>query len=256
MADKEQVRAPRSERKLEQRTHSTVSGPASATHSSLSSDSSELLESASPKVVEALRYLVAREQLGDQSSFPARLAVVSAMKGEGVTTVSQTLASMIAHDLEAKVCWVDLNFSADESGTTALGERHPRLVDVLTQRCRLDAAFEATSNERLTFLRAGSAPRSRRPVLARSTMLDDVFEQLDHLFQYVVLDIPAVLTSSESLALLRHARAYLMVVKHASTTIPQVRATAEELRTIPSLGVVLNQFEPHMPKRLQRLFAL
>jgi Mrp family chromosome partitioning ATPase len=253
MVEKEQARAPRTDRKLERRlAHAASPTPVGSTRQS---DGGELLESTSPKVVEALRYLVAREQLGDQSSFPARLAVVSAMKGEGVTTVSQTLASMIAHDLEAKVCWVDLNFASDES-SAASGERHPRLVDVLTQRCRLEAALEATPNERLTFLRAGSAPRSRRPVLARSTMLDEVFEELDHLFQYVVLDIPAVLTSSESLALLRHARAYLMVVKHGSTTIPQVRSTAEELRTIPSLGVVLNQFEPHMPKRLQRLFAL
>lgn len=250
MSDQDQGRAPRVDRKAERRLHN-----AAVASSSRHADSNELLESSSPRVVEALRYLVAREQLGDQSSFPARLAVVAATSGEGVTTVSQTLASMIAHDLEAKVCWVDLNFASDESNAVG-GDRHPRLVDVLTQRCRLDAAFEATGNERLTFLRAGSAPRSRRPVLARSTVLDDVFDQLDHLFQYVVLDIPPVLTSSESLALLRHARAYLMVVRHGTTTIPQVRSTAEELRTIPSLGVVLNQFEPHMPKRLQRLFAL
>lgn len=217
-------------------------------------DDSSLLEATSSKIVESLRYLVAREQLGDQSSFPARLAVVSPVGDEGVTTVSRTLASMMAHDLEAQVCWVDLNFGVDNAEIDE-ADRHPRLADVLNRRCRLEAALEPTSHERLTLLRAGSVPLSRRPVLARSTMLEDVFEQLDSLFGYVVLDMPPVLTSSESLALLRHARAYLLVARHGVTTMSQIRATSDELRTIPSLGVVLNKYAPQMPIKLQRLFA-
>ena len=213
----------------------------------------EYLDNTSPQVVESLRFLVAREQLGDRNSFPSRLAVVSSVEGEGVTTVSRTLAAMIAHDLEANVCWVDLNFTDIDRDSAA--DSVPHLVDVLSERATIESALEATSNPRLTLLRAGGVSRQRRPVLARSPMLADLFAALDVAFQYVVIDVPPLLASSESLNLVRHARAYLLVVKHGETTIPQVRQASQELRSIPSLGVVLNQFEPHMPSKLQRLFA-
>jgi polysaccharide biosynthesis transport protein len=175
------------------------------------------------------------------------------VEGEGVTTVSRTLAAMIAHDLEANVCWVDLNFTDDSRGAPL--SDHASLADVLSERATIESALEPTSNPRLALLNAGTVARSRRPVLARSPLLTDLFAALDQTFQYVVMDVPPLLASSEALNLVRHARAYLMVVGHGSTTVPQVRRTAQELRSIPSLGVVLNRFQPNMPKRLLRLFA-
>ena len=50
-----------------------------------------------PALVESLRYLVNRFQLGDNIPFSSRLGVLSALHGEGVTTISRVLAAVIAN---------------------------------------------------------------------------------------------------------------------------------------------------------------
>jgi Mrp family chromosome partitioning ATPase len=120
----------------------------------------------------------------------------------------------------------------------------------------LDSVLVETSNPLLSLLPAGATPRSRRAVLARSSGLDLVLAKLDASFDHLVFDVPPVLTSSESLPIVYLAQAHLLVVRHGSTTIPQVRDVADRLRAVPSLGVVMNQYRPHMPARLQRLFAV
>ena len=51
------------------------------------------------------------------------------------------------------------------------------------------------------------------------------------------------------------ARPYLLVVRHGVTTTHQVRSAVDELRSIPSVGVVLNHFKSRLPKWLAQLLA-
>ncbi len=211
------------------------------------------LDSVPTALVDSLRYIIGRCELTDETALPPCIAVVSAMHGEGVTTVSRALAATLARDHDSPVCWVDLSWAA--SVATSHDDETPGLFEVLQQREELDDVLQATDDGRLMLLGPGALPREMRHVVARSAQLADLIAELSYSFTYVVLDVPPILASSEGLAMLRYAHAHLLVVRHGVTTIKQVRAATAELEVIPMVGVVLNQFKTRIPKRLRSLLA-
>ena len=74
----------------------------------LTSVTGQPLRSFPGEVIENLRSLVTR--IGKKGEFPARLSLVAALRGEGVTYTTQALAAILANDLSAKVCLIDLNW--------------------------------------------------------------------------------------------------------------------------------------------------
>jgi len=82
-----------------------------------------------------------------------------------------------------------------------------------------------------------------------------VFEELDTMFDYVLIDTPPILVGSSGVAMLRYANSYVMVVRHGQTPVAQVRAAADELQALHSIGVVLNHVSSRIPKRLRRFFT-
>ena len=221
----------------------------------------DLLPSATPllddvpvALAESMRYLVARFQLRDATEFPARLGVTSALHGEGVTTISRTLAAIVAHDLDRRVCWVDLTWPRSSKWVQESRDQ-PGLVDVLTGASTIDDALHVTEDPRLTILSSGLVPAGQRETFARSAALGEVLEDLSDRFDCLIMDSPPVLAGSASLAQLRHASAYILVVRHGVTSTQQIRAATDELTSIPSMGVVLNGYKSKIPKRLSHFFV-
>jgi receptor protein-tyrosine kinase len=206
-------------------------------------------------LAESLHYLVARIQLSDDELLPSPIGVVSALHQEGVTTISQGLASVLAHDLDTSVCWVGLGRNAPARKRKAPPQVPAGVFEVLTHQTSLADALESTGDSRLKMLHAGRTPHETWPSVARSHQLGQLIAELKCSFGLVILDVPPVLAGSEALAILRHAAAQLMVVRHGVTTAQQVRRAAEEIRNVPSLGVVMNQFHSKVPRQLTRLFA-
>ena len=208
-------------------------------------------------VVRSIRYLLYRHELTSGSDpLPQMIAVVSASAGEGVTTVSQSLAHVLAADRGAEVCWVDMGRSSqlppapDRAiqaelqgiGTTvrelpggqALAEPDPSGI-------RLVHASEATRTQR-----SGSA--------SEAAYLDDLLNSIAAQYRYIVFDTPPLLSRVDSIGYLRHAEAYVLVSKQGSTTLNQLRTIAEELRPIPSLGAILNNHRTRTPRFVRRFF--
>ena len=67
---------------------------------------------------EAIRLLLSRYEMSTGTALPSVIAVTSAVGGEGVTTLSRSLASILSSDLDADVCWVDLSWSASQETRT------------------------------------------------------------------------------------------------------------------------------------------
>jgi Mrp family chromosome partitioning ATPase len=217
-------------------------------------DQSPLLDHLPGSLVESLRYLVGRFQLGDTVQFSRRLAVVSALHGEGVTTIARTLAAILASDLEARVCCVDLSWPGQAKSRTP-EVVDPGIYEVVTGKLELATVLQATVDPRLTFLRVGQVPDSQRQALARSPLLGNLFDELDMKFDYMVFDMPPILAGSAGLGLVRYVNSYLLVVRHGVTTTHQVRSAVDELRSIPSVGVVFNRYHSRIPKWLAHLLA-
>jgi Mrp family chromosome partitioning ATPase len=93
-----------------------------------------------------------------------------------------------------------------------------------------------------------------RNALGRSD-LDLAVKELAADYRHVIFDVPPLLSDVSSLGLLRHADAYVLVVRHGSTTMKQVRALAEMLRRVSPLGVVLNDYRTRTPRFVQRFFS-
>src|ERR1700754_613368 len=71
----------------------------------------EVVHVATPPVTESIRYMLARLRL-DGAELPKRLGVTSALRGEGVTYITRSLALVLASDASKNVCIVDLNWAA------------------------------------------------------------------------------------------------------------------------------------------------
>lgn len=207
------------------------------------------------ELVESLRYLLARLEGDGTSTIPERIAFTSALHGEGVTTVSRSLASVLTNDYDRSVCWVGLGQRAlPRRRRTQPDPTPPGLFDVVAGRADFDSVLVRTEDPRLMYLGSGAFGSSERQILARGPQFADVIDRLAARFDHLVLDLPPLLTGSEGLALLRVADAYALVVRHGVTSIPQVKAAAVEARGTQSLGVVLNRFSSKIPKRWSHLF--
>jgi Mrp family chromosome partitioning ATPase len=228
---------------------STVDANSGAIEPSAPRTGSALLDGMPAAVTEPLHYFIARSQMADDAkALPQRIGVTSCTSGDGVTTVARALAAVMVTDLDAKVCLVDL--SARPPSLPGVG-----LSGIVDDGTPVERALLASADERLSVLVAGTDDMQRARTLARSTELGAALTQLDAQFDFVVFDVPPVLEGSDALTLLRHTDGYLLVVRHGVTTVDQIKAVSEELRSLRSLGVVMNQFTTRIPKRLRWFFA-
>jgi Mrp family chromosome partitioning ATPase len=209
---------------------------------------------APPKIAASIRYLVARLQLNDVTGLPVRLALTSAVRGEGVSYVARTLAAVVAHDLERSVCIVDLNWWTSRAPTEPRDDVRG-LADVVDGKATLDDVLVATADSSLWLAPAGDVAVARRPVVAKNPALDQVVDDLARLFDHVVLELPPVLVTSDALTLARLCDAYALVVKQGVTTDHQVQRAVQELSGAVSLGIVLNRSSSRIPQRIARLLA-
>lgn len=208
-----------------------------------------------PEVMAALRYLIYRHELSTGvAQIPQMIAVVGASRGEGVTTVSRSLAEVLALERRSEVCWVDLgqpdlDGPSEERGRTEISRvgdssETPRPPES-NLRAPLVPAWPHTNG-------VGEVVRPG-PFWDRD--LDDWVDDLARRYRHVVFDTPPLLSQADSIGFLRRADAYILVVRQGATSLKQVQRMSEELRSLPSLGAVLNRYRTRTPSSLRRLIA-
>jgi len=197
-------------------------------------------------VTDALRYLLTRTE-----EMPARLAVTSAIHGEGTTTISRTLAALIANDFRQSTCWIDLNWAKSKRARREAGLVDTTIMDVLQGSAPVDSMVMPTSIPGLSFASSGSVAVGHRPMVARSSALRELIDDLGKRFDHIILDLPPVLATSDTLTLGHLADAYLLVVRYGTTPVTQVRGAMHTMAAIPNVGAILNAVETHVPRWLR-----
>jgi Mrp family chromosome partitioning ATPase len=204
---------------------------------------------------EALRGIVNRYELRTGDQLPKSIAVTSSVPNEGVTTVSQALATMIAQETGSFVCWIDCAWLTPDGGNGHHSTR-PNLIDILADQSRILSAFQAAPDlPQLMVLTPGPLPETKRNMIVRSPEFERLLAILAEEFDHVVFDVPPVLAYANGLALLRRSDASLLVVRHRSTTLAQVHRMVEATRPTPNLGIVLNRYRTSIPSSLRRLLG-
>jgi Mrp family chromosome partitioning ATPase len=211
----------------------------------LRSRAGELLHVSLPVVSSTLRATIARLRLADE--LPATLGVVSAMRGEGVTYISRSLALVLANDSGADVCVVDLNWRTPAAWGGTIDTR-PGLADVVRGTASLDDVIVPTAERALSIVPAGRTTLDEVPVFAAGSTLASVLADLGRRFDHLVLDVPALHAAPEALTLAAHADAVAVVVRQGVTAESQVASALDELDGVPVLGVVLNDYSTKVPK--------
>ena len=232
-------------------------------------------------VINSMRHL--ETSLMYKGALPARIAMVAALRQEGVTYTTLALATTLAYDLDVRVCVVDLNWSSPGVRTepppeNTISEIRPRklfrakklksgssaannesenmaiqasgmtgLAAVLMGNATLDEALIQTALPNLMLLPAGNLPPAQRPAMARHDTLKACIKQLSRRFDHILLDVPAILGTSDAIALASLSTACCVVIRQGVTPVSQVRRALDDLKHLSMLGVVLNQARMSLP---------
>src|SRR5919201_2526628 len=129
------------------------------------------------------------------------LAVCSAIAGEGKTTVSIGLAVTIAQDFpERRVLLVETDFRQPVLAGDFGVDASPGFADCLLNDQPINSAYRATLLDNLCLLPAGG-PVERPTRLLRSTRMVAALAAIRQDHDLVILDVPAILGSSDALFL-------------------------------------------------------
>jgi len=214
-----------------------------------------------------------------QQDLPSRITLLSTLRGEGVTYTSVALGTTLASDLPARVCVVELNWwhpglatQLTEAGQTVdrRGKRakksgkakdqnpddqpgKPGLSDVLAGTISLEEALIASHLPNLFFLPAGNLPHAQRPIVARSTGLKDLIDEMGNRFDHLILDVPAIFATSDAMALAALADAGYLVVRQGVTPINTIKQALDDVKHVSMRGVILNQIRISTPRFIYNL---
>ena len=191
---------------------------------------------------ETLRGIKVAVDISLGQRMPKVIGIVSVAPGEGKTTVSKNLASLIAH-LGAKVLLIDGDLHR-RGLTTALSETaEVGLLEVVQGAKTLDEVLMIEPETGLSFL---PAAMKSRPVHAGETLLSPgmrrLLEEAGRHFDYVVVDLPPIGPVVDVRAVTAMFDAFVFVVYWGRTIRDLVRTTlkAEAEITAKCVGVVYN----------------
>ncbi len=203
-------------------------------------------------MIDDLRRMVSR--LAGHGQLPERLAVTSALREEGVTTIACGLATLLANDLAAQVCLIDLNWwwPAPSILHTAANEG---VAGVLAGSVTLEEVLAPTGLPNLTVLPAGATSEVQRPIIARSAALRELMDELSQRFNYLVLDVPAILASNDAIPLASLAPTCCLVIRQGVTRVSDVQLALDEISHLTIAGVILNKTKLKTPQALLRLIS-
>lgn len=202
------------------------------------------------ELIDSLRHLVTK--MSRAQKMPQRLAVVSALRQEGVSYVTQALATIMAHDLNRRICLVDLNWWWPSVQMRELARYYPGLLPLLHGEINWEAAIAPTNHPHLSLLPAGMLPTMQRPVIARGVALQNAIIELSKHFDHLILDVPAILSSSDAIPLASLGDACCLVVQQGISSRSTVKRATTEIDHLPMLGVVMNRVQVSTPPWLLR----
>lgn len=166
---------------------------------------------------------------------------ISAKGGSGATTIAVNVAEMLAHSFEAKVLLIDLDIQFGDAALLLDLMPGNNVMEALLQPHRVDPEFlEALITKHDSGLNVLASPADISPMGEISpegvTNLIDVAAEL---YDFVILDVPRVLTSW-TMAALRYSDPIMVV---GQNDIPTIRDTKLILDRIGHEGIPLDNTE-------------
>ena len=207
-----------------------------------------------PELAEAVRSLVNRYELRVGAPLRTSIAVTSTREHADGNAVSQAMATVLAHEMDRFVCWFDLSWMDGSAADGVTGGAD--LLDLLADHSKIGAAFGRSPEvDRLISLSFSPVPERKRNLIVRSPAFEDLIKIVTDEFDHVILNMPPILASTNSVAVLRHADLSVIVARHRSTSVSELERAVEETQPTPNLGVVVTNYRPRIPRRFRQRLA-
>ncbi len=171
--------------------------------------------------------------------------LTSAKRGEGKSTVSGNLAVTIAQSgREVVVVDCDLRLPTVHKLFDLPNKRG--LTNVLAGEVSVEDAIQYSAFPRVQVITSGSLPPNPTELLGSQRMLD-LIEQLKGMFDFIILDTPALLSVADAAVLAPAVDNVILVVAQAQTHRGDVQAVVQQLGNVRvrSMEVVVNRAEPN-----------
>ena len=207
-----------------------------------------LAEPRSP-IAEAFRSLRTNLTFASVDAPLRRIMITSPTPQDGKTTIAANLAVVLAQG-ENKVILIDADLRRpyihhkfglfNRFGLTNLFSDSLHGFDNVIQ-------FNSLSN--LGMITSGPLPPNPAELMTSQKMLS-VLDQLNKLFDLVLIDTPPLLSVTDAAALAPAMDGVILVVKPGVTKLSALQQALEQLRAVGArmLGVVLNEVQPKFPK--------
>jgi protein-tyrosine kinase len=182
--------------------------------------------------------------------------VAATTHGEGATTTSAILASMLARSGHSKILLVDANLRTPAlDGVFNDVESPEGLTDVIVSDKPVDTVIYQTNFSNLFLLPVGR-PHSSPSYLFDGDPISRLLATLKERFDFILFDGAPLDGYSESFFLASKVDGVILVVESERTKKQAVKKIKKELEWGPInlLGVVLNKKRKYVPALLERFF--
>jgi polysaccharide biosynthesis transport protein len=200
---------------------------------------------------EALRYIKVAIDLHPDGG--KLVGIVSALPGEGKTTVAASLAAFVAKS-GARTLVIDADLR-NPSMTRTLGYvNSPGVLDMVVERLPLDNLVIADSKYKFDFLPASARvkPSSSSDILNSAAMKQEL-EAAANNYDYVLVDLPPILPVVDVKAVAHLFDAFVLVVEWGSTSTDEIvkAVSASPILSERLLGAVLNKADETIMRRFE-----
>lgn len=198
--------------------------------------------------LEQVRTLATRLRTMEASERVKRIGLVSAVGGEGKTTLAVVLSLVLAEQPEDQVLLVDCDLRHREI-ESALGLRAAAGLSDWLRQPTPEVAVRRLGRNGPFFLSAGR-PFSRPWELASSPQMGTLLDAAGFKFRYVIVDLPAEGPVADASKIQEHLDGILLVVRARTAPREAILSTVEHLQEQKLLGVLFNA-ENHAASRLK-----
>ena len=170
-------------------------------------------------------------------------AVTSYSKGEGKSTVSANLAISFSK-MEKKVLLVDCDLRRPNIHNIFKIENQAGLSNVIGKMVEFEEVIHRNVLPNLDILPSGTIPPNPSELLC-SPKFTNLIKKLYEEYDYIIFDTPPVGVVIDSLPLVKQSDGVVLVVKHNSTTYPDLKKIIETINRNNGkiLGVIVNNVE-------------
>ncbi|MCK4513077.1 CpsD/CapB family tyrosine-protein kinase [bacterium] len=180
---------------------------------------------------------------------PSRIImVVSAVEGEGTSTVAREFAHSVAVSNEIDTLLVDGNLRRPQHHKVLRASQDPGLTDLVLSGAAFDSCLRSVGIPHLVLMPAGRrviAP----PRIFTDPGLDAGLQECRRRFKLTVIDAPPLLAFSEAIQLSRKVDGVVLVVRAGHTKRQLVEVAVDRLNDAGAnvIGTVLNRRKFYIP---------